>query len=60
MLRTLIILQFMLTCLVSFSQEVKPEVLLLKLEEAAGGWDNLYNLGDVQFDYNYEYPDQGY
>jgi hypothetical protein len=29
--------------------------LIKKLEEAAGGWDNLWKQKDVQFDYLYHY-----
>lgn len=35
-----------------------PQKLIKKMEKAMGGWNKLYKLKDVQFNYNYEYPDQ--
>lgn len=34
-----------------------PQKLIKKMEKAMGGWNKLYKLNDVQFTYNYEYPD---
>ncbi len=33
-----------------------PQELIKKMEKAMGGWNKLYDLKDVQFTYNYEYP----
>lgn len=35
-----------------------PVALIKKMEKAMGSWDKMYNLNDVQFTYNYEYPGQ--
>ena len=35
-----------------------PQEMIKKMEKAMGGWNNMYDLKDVQFSYNYEYPGQ--
>ena len=35
-----------------------PQELIKEMEKAMGGWNKLYDLKDVQFAYNYEYPGQ--
>lgn len=47
------------TSLVSSAQSTDPLSLVKNVEKAMGGWDHLYALNDVQFTYDYLYPQQG-
>ena len=48
-------LALILTQFYSQAQDAKAKMLLEKVVTANGGWNKLYKLKDVQFDYNYEY-----
>lgn len=37
------------------SEDPNPSDLLAKMQKAMGGWNKMYKLNDVQFDYYYEY-----
>ncbi|MEL6538986.1 MAG: hypothetical protein AAFQ98_26455, partial [Bacteroidota bacterium] len=43
----------------AMAQSPNPTQLLADMEEAVGGWDQLYSQRDVQFVYNYEYVGAG-
>lgn len=42
----------------SFAQETNPTKLIEEMQVAIGGWDKLYALKDVTFEYDYHYPQQ--
>jgi len=53
----LAIVTFTLTS-ANWVEDHNPKELIQKMEQAMGGWNKMYDLKDVQFTYNYEYPGQ--
>ena len=54
----LIILLLLFPMSLAIAQQPDPTQLITQMQEAVGGWDKLYALGDVEFTYDYHSPQQ--
>ncbi len=50
------ILILMLSFGFSFGQQKDPKEIIAAAQEAQGGWDKLYGANDIEFTYDYHYP----
>jgi len=57
--KVLLFLTVLFTVGYGTAQTPDPTALIKEVQEAAGGTKQLYALADVQFDYDYTYPQQG-
>lgn len=57
LLKSTIAVALLAICTLVSAQDAKS--LISKLQTAAGGWNNLYALNDVSFDFTYESPAKG-
>ena len=58
-MKFLFLVAILFQVITAFGQQPNPTKLIQEMQTAVGGWDKLYALNDVEFEYDYHYPQQG-